>query len=544
MKLSKLKVCRLLILLTGVILLCVGSKRAEAAEYDTICDGVYIDDVNVSGMTREEAQEAVNAYLDGLMEKEIAVVLDEEVAITSVKDLGYACNENTYLDEAMNVGKIGNLIKRYKDLKDVENGGLYFELQFTLDESAVRNFIETQCSVHDIEAQNATVQRSGGQFVYANEIAGRKLDVDATYQAISNAILNDWNQLDIVVDAVIVDDIPQYTLEMVQKCNTLLGSFNTNYSTSSTSRKNNIANAARLINNSIVYPGEVFSCYEKMNPFTAENGYYSAGAYVNGMVEDSIGGGVCQASTTLYNAVLRAELEIVERAAHSMTVSYVPVSFDAAIAGTYKDLKFRNNLEVPVLVEAITNGTTITFNIYGYETRDTANRKVEYKSEIISKTEPPKDVITEDPTQPTTYRKVTQGAYTGYVAVLYKYVYENGVLVDTIQVNKSTYKASPAYVTVGTKEEEVPEEDDNDKEQGDKEDAADEDKNSSSTKPDSNKPNNNKPNNNETDTDKTDDKTENNNTENDKADESSDDSENDTTSNESAETTSDGVDEE
>lgn len=540
MKLSKLKVCRLLILLTGVIFLCMGSVKAEAAKNDTICDGgVYIDDVNVSGMTREEAQEAINAYLDGLMEKEIAVVLDDEVVITSVKELGYACNENTYLDEAMSVGKTGNLIKRYKDLKDVENVGLYFELEFTLDESAVRNFIETQCSVYDIEAQNATVQRSGGQFVYTKEVTGRKLDVDATYQAISNAILKDWNQLDVVVDAVMIEDIPQYTLEMVQKCNTLLGTFNTNYSTSSTSRKNNIANAARLINNSIIYPGEVFSCYEKMNPFTSANGYYSAGAYVNGMVEDSIGGGVCQVSTTLYNAVLKAELEIVERAAHSMTVSYVPVSFDAAIAGTYKDLKFKNNLEVPVLVEAIANGSTMTFNIYGYETRDTANRKVEYKSEILSKTEPPKDVVTEDPTQPTTYRKVTQGAYTGYVAVLYKYVYENGVLVDTIQVNRSTYKASPAYVTVGTKVEEVPEEEEEDKNQGDEEDTK-EDENSSSTKPDTDKPNNNKPNSNQTDTDKTDDEKPSGKPENNKDDESSDDSE----KNENTETTSNDVDEE
>ena len=195
-----------------------------------------------------------------------------------------------------------------------------------------------------------------------------------------------------------------------------------------------------------------------MAPFTTANGYYSAHAYVNGMVEDSIGGGVCQVSTTLYNAVLRSELEIVQRAEHSMTVSYVDVAFDAAIAGTYKDLKFKNNLDIPVLVEAIANGTTLTFNIYGAETRPSSH-SVEFKSEVISKTEPPKDVITEDKTQPTTYRKVTQSAYTGYVAVLYKYIYENGQLVDKIQINKSTYKASPNYVTVGTMvvEEEEPE---------------------------------------------------------------------------------------
>ena len=115
---------------------------------------------------------------------------------------------------------------------------------------------------------------------------------------------------------------------------------------------------------------------------------------------------------------------------------------------------------------------------YGCEPRDTANRRVEYKSEVISKTEPPKDVIKEDPTKPTTYREVTQSAHTGYVAILYKYVYENGVLVDTIRVNKSTYSAAPNYITVGTmvveEEEEVVEEDE----------VVDEDENAT-TKPDS-----------------------------------------------------------
>lgn len=429
------------------------SISANASSKDTICEGIYIDQLEIGGMTGETAKEAMDVYVNELLQKEIAIMIEDEMAVVSLQQLGYSYEDNNYVEEAISVGKVGNLIRRYKEIKDAQNVGIHYSLNFSLDEAAVREFIETNCSIYDVKAQNAKVQRTNGQFVYTKEVAGRKLDVDATYQLICDTILKDWNQHDVVIDAVIVEDIPQYTLETVQQCATLLGSYTTNYASSSTSRKNNIANAARLINNSILYPGEVFSCYDKMNPFTTANGYYSAGAYVNGMVEDSIGGGVCQVSTTLYNAVLNAELEVVERAAHSMTVSYVPLSFDAAIAGTYKDLKFKNTMDVPVLVEAIANGTTITFRLYGLETRDTANRRIEYKQEVISKTEPPKDVVTEDPTKPTTYRKVTQGAYTGYVAVLYKYVYENGVLVDKIQVNKSSYRASPAYVTVGTKVE-------------------------------------------------------------------------------------------
>ncbi|HWT27834.1 MAG TPA: VanW family protein, partial [Mobilitalea sp.] len=209
---------------------------------------------------------------------------------------------------------------------------------------------------------------------------------------------------------------------------------------------------ARLINNTVLYPGDVFSSYEHLTPFTIENGYYVAGAYLQGKVIDSIGGGACQVTTTLYNAILNAELEVVERQPHSMTISYVDLSRDAAIAGDYKDFKFKNNTNVPILVEAHTQGRKITFTIWGHETRDTKNRKIKYQTVILSRINPPADVVTKDPTQPTTYYKVTQSAHTGYRAELYKVVYENNVEVSRTLVNKSSYSSAPRYITVGTKE--------------------------------------------------------------------------------------------
>ena len=479
MKRSRRSVLKVSAFLTCLLLVFGLKCRTALAAQDenTICDGVYIDGINVSNMTAEEAKQAVKDYELGLSEKEVAVVLDEEVALTTVGDLGYACSgeEDAYIEEALMIGKMGNLIKRYKDLKDVKHGGLHYEMEFSLDGQKVDEFIQSQCSIYDVAAKNAAIQRQNGQFVYTDSVVGQKVNVQATKEAIEDAILKDWNQENVTIDAVIEEDVPKYTLEMVQKSTSLLGSYTTRYPDSSTERKNNISNAVRLINNTVVYPGEVFSCYEKMQPFTTENGYYSAHAYVNGMVEDSIGGGVCQVSTTLYNAVLLAELEVVQRAPHSMTVNYVPYAFDAAIAGTYKDLKFTNNYDVPILIEAIANGTTLTFNIYGYETRP-ANREIKFESKILSTTKPKEDIITKDPTQPESYRKVTQSAHTGYVALMLKHIYEDGNLVKTIQVNKSVYNATPAYVTVGSKVEEKPEEDKKDEESKDEESKDENDK--------------------------------------------------------------------
>ena len=258
--------------------------------------------------------------------------------------------------------------------------------------------------------------------------------------------------------AVIEDDQPKYTREMVEKCNTKLGTFSTTYTTSSADRAGNLANGAHLINNTVLYPGDVFSAYKKLTPFTTDNGYFEAGAYSNGKVIDSIGGGACQVTTTLYNAVLLSELEVVERQPHSMTISYVDLSRDSAIAGTWKDLKFENNTDSPILIEAYTSGRTITFNIWGRETRDTKNRTIKYETVVLDEKAPGKEVVTKDPTKPTTYTLTTQSAHTGYVAELYKIVYENGVEVSRTRINKSIYNSSPRYVTIGTKkvEEEKP----------------------------------------------------------------------------------------
>lgn len=424
---------------------------ASAEEVDRICNGVFIDEVDVSGMTKAEAEQAVADFVKGLQAKGLAIRVGEDVVYATLGDLGYTDVPNDYVEQALAIGTKGNLIKRYKDLKDIEQGNIIYPLSFTLDENKLRELIEVQVGAYNIAPVNATVKRKNNKMIYTDHVVGRKVEVEETAQIIKDKIINDWNRTDILVDAVMIEDMPLYTRDIVEKCNTLLGSFTTEYASSAEGRAANLANGARLINNAVLYPGEIFSGYEYLSPFTVENGYYSAGAYLNGRTIDSIGGGACQVTTTLYNAALFAELEIVQRNAHSMTISYVEVSRDAAIAGTVKDLKFKNNTDVPILIEAYTVDRTITFNIWGHETRDTKNRKIEFETKILSETPAPAEVITKDPTKPVTYKDVEQSAHTGYKAELYKVVYENGVEVERVLINKSSYAPAPRRVTIGTK---------------------------------------------------------------------------------------------
>jgi vancomycin resistance protein YoaR len=432
-------------------ILTLNTAHASAEEKDnTIVKGVFIDEVDVSGMTKEQAEEAVKNFVDGLQNKGVAIMVGSEVVYTTMGDLGYQMEDNDNIQTALSLGKSGNLIKRYKDMKDIEQGSIIYPLTFIYDETKIKDIVEKDVSAYNIAPVNATITRKNGEFVYGDHVVGKKVNVDATVAAVGAAI-DIWNRQDIVVDSVIEDDMPIYTKDVVEQCNAVLGTYTTQYADSAQGRAANLANGARLINNAVMYPGDIFSAYEYLTPFTEDNGYFVAGAYLQGKVIDSVGGGACQVTTTLYNAILQAELEVVERQPHSMTISYVDLSRDAAIAGTYKDFKFKNNTDVPILIEATTKGRTITFKVWGKETRDTDKREVEYVTVVLKETPPPADVITEDPAQLETYRKVTQSAHTGYKAELYKVVKENGVEVSRTLVNKSNYSAAPKYITIGTK---------------------------------------------------------------------------------------------
>lgn len=454
---SRKRIIRI-VLAVAVILLSAGSwTRAFAAgEDETITKGVYIDSVDIGGLTKEEAEQAVETYVDTLKQKTVTIDIDGEKESVLVGDLGFAYKENNFIEEALKIGKTGNLIEQYKELKDTQENNLSYQLEFSIDDEKLKDFTKKKLTSHNVKAVNATITRKDGEFVYTDETVGQKLDTETTMASIKDAVLSGWTGEDINLTAKINKVNPKYTREMVEKCNTVLGSFSTTYTTSSQDRAANLANGAKLINNTVLYPGEVFSAYEKLAPFTTDNGYYEAGAYSNGKLVDSIGGGACQVTTTLYNSVLFSELEVVERANHSMTISYVDLSRDSAIAGTWKDLKFKNNTDAPIVIEASTYDRTISFKIWGHETRDTENRTIKFETVVLSEKQPGADVITKDPNQPTTYEFTTQSAHTGYSTELYKIVYENGVEVSRTKVNKSVYNASPRYVTVGTKKIEEP----------------------------------------------------------------------------------------
>ncbi|MDE7430836.1 MAG: VanW family protein [Lachnospiraceae bacterium] len=421
------------------------------AKDESITKGITIGDIDVSGMTQEEAMNSAAAYMDSFISQNIELDVDGNKVNVTAGELGYYWKNTDIVEEAALQCSEGNVLERYKQAKDIEKKGLHYEFELDVNDEVMKNTIDDKCGRYNIPHVNAKLTREGNGFTISKESSGRMIDMDKTVSDLHNYLLNDWDGGSVKQVVTVVDDNPVATVADCEKVKDLIGSFTTNFTTGSGNynRNKNMENGINLLNGITLCQGETMSVNSFLEPWTEDNGWLNAGTYVNGKVEDSLGGGICQVSTTLYNAVLNAELEVVERFNHSMSVGYVKLSMDAALAGTWKDLKIKNNTDTPIYIEGIYNPSgSLTFNIYGVETRP-ANRRIEYVSETLS-TVPSSEIVKQDPSLPAGYRKVTSSGHTGYTARLLKRVYIDGNLESETVVNRSSYSPSPTYVTIGT----------------------------------------------------------------------------------------------
>ena len=420
------------------------------AKGDKIESGIYANDMDLSGMTMEEARQTIESYVESYKDAQITMhVANEGAIVATASELGLKWGNEEILEEAANFGRDGDILRCYKELKDLEFNNKVYNIGFDFDKNKIKSLIEENAEQYNQEAVNASLVKTETGFQVTEGQSGMVVDTAASADAVYDYLAGEWDGTECDVDLVISVDEPAGTAEDLAKVKDVLGTFTTSYSTSGGSRSANVSNGCSLINGTTLYPGEEFSTYEAVAPFSQANGYYMAGSYLNGQVVDSLGGGICQVSTTLYNAVLLSELEVTERYNHSMIVTYVDPSADAAIAeSSGKDFKFVNNTDYPVYIEGSTTpDKQITFTIYGVETRD-SNREISYESVVLERINPDTEVIHADASRPVGYCSV-QSAHIGYKAQLWKVVRENGVEVSREQVNSSSYMKAPRSATVG-----------------------------------------------------------------------------------------------
>lgn len=446
-KIGKRILAILILLIVTVGLFATGAITKEVT-VTTFFDGIYIEDVAMGGKTLDQANKEVSAYIDTLLSKSITLQIDEErEVVTTIKNLGVTCSNIEVIEEAYGYARNGNLLENYSEKQKLKEMPQSYTLEFSVDEEVLRAFMKTQFETYNREPIDGVYARVDGELDITPDVKGLRFNLEKSLLNFVAYVDENIDEEDLSFPIVFEIAEAELTEELLLSMNDLLGTYTTGYSTSGWSRSRNLENGIRKIDGWILNPGDAFSLYEATHPFVYENGYYDAGAYLGGIVVESIGGGMCQVTTTLYNAALLAELEITQRDAHSMTVSYVPLSMDAALSGTTKDLKFVNNQEYPIYIEGIYENQEITVNIYGMDTR-ADNREISFYTEITEKIVPTNTLIVQTEEYNFGYVK-TQGVHYGYETILWKIIYEDGEEVERVQVNESSYNAVPRTLVVG-----------------------------------------------------------------------------------------------
>lgn len=259
------------------------------------------------------------------------------------------------------------------------------------------------------EAVNAQYEINGNEVNIIPGDTGRYIDKDEAAPLLQNV----YEGCEPVKIPFYVSQ-PEVTSETLRAklFETTLASYSTSYAGSTSNRCANVARAASLINGTVVAPGATFSFNDTVGHRTTQNGFYTAKEYIDGKTVDGIGGGTCQVSSTLYSAVLYADMTIVERLNHMMPVGYIPLGQDATVSDGGVDFKFKNSSDYPVKVSAYTSGTTITVSIIGTAWSPAREVKISNSSSQVGEN--------------TVVRSV-------------RYVYSNGELISTDTLNSSTY---------------------------------------------------------------------------------------------------------
>ena len=423
-------------------------RYVNKTDAKVIHDHVYIGETDVSGMNEEEAKQALLAKVEEYGEAKATIKVGEESTEATLQELGLSMdNVDKTVKQAISYGKQGSVWKRWNQIRKLKKENKVFDDDFALDTEKMSAVIAEKAQPLEVRAQNATIRHTGNGFEITDEVEGTIIDTNTSIEKLTEYLNTEWDYKDLEFEVIQTVEEPEIRREDLESIQDELGSFYT--AAGSGTRVTNIARATELINGTVLMPGETYSVEQATVPYTEENGYVSGSAYENGQVVQNIGGGLCQVSTTLYNAVLYAELEIVTRSAHSMIVTYVEPSRDAAIAEGLKDLQFKNSYDTPILIEGYLDGSNnLWFHIYGKETRP-SNRSVEYESETLEVIDYTTKYVADSGL--TLGEMNSEGSkINGRVAKLWKVVYEDGKEVSRKVMNNSRYNASELKITVGT----------------------------------------------------------------------------------------------
>ena len=445
----------------------------------TIFKGVYIKNIDVSRLTKEEAKKKITNYISSVIPEEIKLTHNDFETSLSSSQLSINFNTDEAVDMAYNVGKTGNIFQRNLTILKSLFTKTNIDPGFSIDMDQLKKDLENISTKLPDKVIESSCYIDGNKLVITKGKTGKVIKVDESAKYIKQAINNlqlENNSLELITEDSTPNEIdldavyneihkepvnayysqnpyvvhpsengmdfgitldeaknmlkeeqdeyvvplkvlyPSVTTNMIgtEAFPDLLSEFSTKYAASNKNRTTNLILAAKKINGTVLMPGETFSYNKVVGARTIQAGYKEAPIYVSGRVEDGIGGGICQITTTLYNAVVYANLDIVERSNHQFVPSYAGPSRDATVVYGAIDFKFKNNRDYPIKITCSVSGGIANFKIWGLKSNN------DYEVQISSRT--------------------TGKTSTAIYSEAYKILKKNGNVVSTTLLSKDTYK--------------------------------------------------------------------------------------------------------
>ena len=416
-----------------------------------IYPGIYIDDEHVGGLTKEEAIRKISSlHNDAAGAFDITVSVGNESWHVNSERVPVSRNTEEVVEKAWATGR-GNTSglkdgavtpfqEHVNQVADLRTYPSTFATKQDYDHEALRNLTDGIVNYVNREPVNSMVYSfdfNTKAFTFTDDQPGAKIDPDQLYAQLTEVLDSGTTQkeLRVVPEKVIAD----LTKAELMNSFGLISAYTTN-TTKDKNRNTNIELSARAISGITVQPGEIFSFNGATGERTAAKGYKEAPAISGGQSKDEVGGGVCQTSSTLFNAVVRADLEIIERNAHAWPSSYIEKGFDATVNWPGLDFKFRNNTNQPIFIVAGYSNRQVTVNIYGMSLGPGV--KIDLESELIRTLPQPEGInyVINTSLAPGETKKTVTGRK-GYEVNTWKVWYQGNREIKREVLFKTTYKA-------------------------------------------------------------------------------------------------------
>lgn len=413
-----------------------------------IYPGIKIEGIDVGGKSKEESINLIGAKLSEsvLRKKSILKAKDKTFEIENSKIID-KFNIDEAVTEALDFPKRMNPLKKHYLIK---NGvQKEYTINVTYNKIEINNLlkaIEKEINKDPINA-SITIDPTDTKITYYEGKEGIKVKTAEFENNIKDSLVYNTNE-DLSIKIPTEEVMPAVTSDKLENINSVISTFSTNYAESSYQRSNNIKLAASFINGRILMPGETFSFNDTVGERTRERGFLEAPVIVDNKVESGFGGGICQVSSTLYNAVLLAGMKATERTHHTLPSAYVKLGLDATVDWNNIDFKFKNTLEYPIVIDMSASNGILKVSLFSNS--EESKKKYILKSNIYETINSGTTFI-KDSSLAIGSNKVIQNSYNGFKVKVIRSTYDNGNMISSEVISNDYYSPVNGVIKVGAK---------------------------------------------------------------------------------------------